>query len=1294
MWVKPKEILIKGYLWVDEVRSPHFILQRRRGNEQPSGFAGKDKDKGRAGSGSAILIGTFDSIFDTKPFPFRILYQPPKSEVYHVVSNCLTYDEVKRDWNWLESHVSPTLDSLETAEEATDFVLCKINSLLAGTAISHPSHLASAAITSAKDDASEAFQSASYKFHELFNIPADEKLVNYYSCSYWKNRVPWQGWMYFSQVHLCFHSKVFGKTTRLCLPWIEVLAVENSNSAFSLINGILIKTKKEEHSFGMFLHHAETLGLMQQLANLAAVGIIKREQSISLRDVPSTPGLGSQSVALGDNMLEDKELLFKLSKNPPRTPSLLKRSLDARARSEWLVSRFRLPEGERLDGVTSASLWTPHDKRYTRGSLYLSTHYICFQSKVKDLVWVVIPLREVSIVERAEGRGEIQQAIFISTHDHGPFLFGSIDDREFLLHKIAEMLAGCTEGYLPSGSIVKAETISEENSEILKEKWMPCQPLRTLFGIERVKPEVGQDIGAQEGSVQSSSNASDDDGGSISTETGVGADENSRGSEDQRRLRQEKLEKDKVERWEAHLREHGGQWIGMYRTTEMANLVLRGIPHSLRQSLWMLFSGAENDRAANVGVSYRQLVNESLDLSCTANEEIERDLHRSLPEHPAFQSSAGIDPLRRVLCAYARKNPKIGYCQAMNLVCSVLLLWCGEEEAFWLLGAVCERLLAGYYERRVVGALVDQGVLEELVSSELGAPLQRHLAKLGVVRIASLSWFLTLFLSVMPYESAVNIMDCFFYDGARVIFMVALTVFELNADKLMNCRDDGEAMTLLCSYLEGVYHEEGGGRTHDREGEPLKRLIGVKELLEQAHKRHGAAITWERLEMLRRRHRLITVHSLEDAVARSVLLKTLQQSGVMKMGRKGKRKPYFKQTELEDLLCVVKEEALERAMTAGSDMALAAAIQRLSHGPCEGSTWPNHEALFSLDLPTFRDLFSGGVSPWGKAHPSLPHRLFKMADWNRDGMLSFSELVLVLGHTSREDAAARLRLLYALHLPPLLSDPTALLSCPATSYAEEVGAEATEEMFSSAERGGVVEAVAGEEDEDGGGRRGGEEAEEEARWAGTMELRAATLGPPPTPSTPNHSQPLPVEEGLEEIALPRMGRQHFEALCDSLEAIVDGANQPVGVMEAIYRVRELLKMIGEENRASSRKMSASLGSGSSLERSPWNEKNQDRNGNASAVESSSSHISQGDGVENFSDDVNQNAETVALVADDPSAVCPSEVEELSDWSIGVEQWVATVLSRRELSDFFESCPDLSKAIAMYRENKRAPRQEK
>ena len=53
-------------------------------------------------------------------------------------------------------------------------------------------------------------------------MPKEEKLVNHYSCSYWKGKVPRQGWMYLSINHMCFYSFLMGKEAKVIMRWTDI----------------------------------------------------------------------------------------------------------------------------------------------------------------------------------------------------------------------------------------------------------------------------------------------------------------------------------------------------------------------------------------------------------------------------------------------------------------------------------------------------------------------------------------------------------------------------------------------------------------------------------------------------------------------------------------------------------------------------------------------------------------------------------------------------------------------------------------------------------------------------------------------------------------------------------------------------------------------------------------------------------------------------------------------------------------------------------------------------------------
>uniref|UniRef100_A0A7N8XX04 TBC1 domain family member 8B n=1 Tax=Mastacembelus armatus TaxID=205130 RepID=A0A7N8XX04_9TELE len=883
MWLKPEEILLKNAfkLWVTEKDNEYFVLQRRRGY-------------GEGGGGlTGLLVGTLDTVLDStsKVAPYRILHHTPDSQIYWSIACGVTKEEIVHHWEWLQQNIMRTLSVFDSSEDITSFVQGKIRGLIAEEGKT----------SLVLEDDPEKFREALLRFEKWFNLPPEEKLVTYYSCSYWKGKVPCQGWLYLSTNFLCFYSYLLGAEVKLVISWDEIWRLEKTSNVI-LTESIHVLANGEDHYFSMLLHLNETFVIMEQLADYSIKRLFDKEGF-------------QREPALSDPL------------------QITKRGLEAHAKSEQFRTFFRLPKEENLLEVHECFLWVPFSHFNTLGKICLSENYLCFASQDGSQCHIIIPMREVVNVEKPDSSS---RALTVCVRGKRALRFSEVRDYQRLANTIRSRCG------------ISASPQHSASSEVV------CFNLADVTVFQSIKNNTVVCVSQLK-------------------------------------------EKMKEQSWNIHFSEYG-RGTSMFFTRKTRDLIVRGVPEALRGELWMLFSGAVNDMATHPGY-YTELVEQSLGTSTLATDEIERDLHRSLPEHPAFQSDTGISALRRVLTAYAYRNPKIGYCQAMNILTSVLLLYAKEEEAFWLLVAVCERMLPDYFNRRIIGALVDQAVFEDLIREHL-PQLVEHMTDLSFFSSVSLSWFLTLFISVLPIESAVNVVDCFFYDGIKAILQLGLAVLDYNMEALIGCHDDAEAVTILNKFFDSVTNrdsplpptvQQASVGNNDKASD---FNVDISQLIREAYEKYGA-IRSEDVERSRKRNKLYVIQTLEDTTKQNVMRVVSQEVR-------------FSALQLDELYYLFKRQHFLSCYWTMQSPAL------LHHDPSLA-----YLEQYQLGFQQFSVLFSL-LEPWAFCTPksTLSLWVFRLIDENQDGLINFKEFCYALDTLYGGSFTNKLKFLFKLHLPP------------------------------------------------------------------------------------------------------------------------------------------------------------------------------------------------------------------------------------------------------------------------------------
>eukprot|EP00743_Colponemidia_sp_Colp-15_P002783 GILK01003011.1.p1 GENE.GILK01003011.1~~GILK01003011.1.p1 ORF type:complete len:414 (-),score=93.17 GILK01003011.1:96-1337(-) len=256
-------------------------------------------------------------------------------------------------------------------------------------------------------------------------------------------------------------------------------------------------------------------------------------------------------------------------------------------------------------------------------------------------------------------------------------------------------------------------------------------------------------------------------------------------------------------RWAKFFEKNGE--IDISTPEKVKALVRKGIPDAKRGELWQVCSGARERQLENPGY-FAKLTEKSPDPAIA--DQIELDLQRTFPSNREFRTDDGINKLRTVLRAFAVHNPTVAYCQSMNFIVALLLLFMPPEGAFWMLVQIVEgsphhhhMVFKGYYEEGMPMLKVDVRVLSALLEKKVPkvfAALKR--CHIDLVWICS-DWFMSLFSVTLPATTVVRIWDSLFLEGYKILFRVSIALFKMNEAVLAKATSLDQVMEAVKGFL-------------------------------------------------------------------------------------------------------------------------------------------------------------------------------------------------------------------------------------------------------------------------------------------------------------------------------------------------------------------------------------------------------------------------------------------------------------------------------------------------------------
>ena len=190
-----------------------------------------------------------------------------------------------------------------------------------------------------------------------------------------------------------------------------------------------------------------------------------------------------------------------------------------------------------------------------------------------------------------------------------------------------------------------------------------------------------------------------------------------------------------------------------------------GIPEHFRPLAWQLLAFSTNPEPHAALLTLREQYAQLSRQTSSHEKAIKRDVQRTYPEHPFFQSEDNQMSLFSIIKAYSLYDKEVGYCQGSAFLAGLLLMQnLPEEDAFCVLVQLMQRphlRLRDLYKPTMSELSLRIFLLERCLEEHLPR-LYEHLMAQGVhLSTFATQWFLTLFAAVLPLSLSAVVMDLF-----------------------------------------------------------------------------------------------------------------------------------------------------------------------------------------------------------------------------------------------------------------------------------------------------------------------------------------------------------------------------------------------------------------------------------------------------------------------------------------------------------------------------------------------------